>query len=126
VASTPSDTSRGPRTVLGLVTLAVVTSAAVWVWAFRGPAVTEGKVRSMLVSGELVGLPVEEAARRLGHRVGKVSDEDLVLLDFEHVPGWSAAGVMLTTRGGKVTSASWAPSVTSRTGDDPTTPSVVK
>lgn len=108
----------GPRTAITVLALAVITSAAVWVWVLRGgPALTPERVQAMIASRELVGLPVAEAARRLGHRADE-SDGDTVMLDFDHVPNWKGGSVMLLVENGTVTQATWGPSVTGRSGDD--------
>lgn len=102
----------GPaRTIIGLVVLAIVAGAGAWVWYSRfARPVSEDQVQAMITRRELVGLPVQEAARRLGHRAPPTED-GLVLLDFEHVRGWRAGSVMLDVEKGRVVVASWAPSV---------------
>jgi hypothetical protein len=115
----------GARAVVGVIVLALVASAAVYVWVFRGPSITVEQVQEMIRTRELVGLPIEEAARRLGHRADE-SDGDTVLLDFDNVRGWTGGSVLLEVEDGKVTMATWGPSVTGRSGEITSFPPITK
>lgn len=111
----------GARAAFGVIALALVAAAAAYVWLFRGPSITVEQVQEMIRTRELVGLPVAEAAARLGHRVREPYD-DAVLLDFENVRGWNGGSVLLSVDDGKVTMANWGPSLNARPGESPAYP----
>jgi hypothetical protein len=93
--------------VAALAVLGVVAVALVML--MRSPmTISEDEVRQMLATGELVGLPVEEATRRLEHRPPDPPVMDgTIVLEFQHVRGWRASSVELHVRGGRVEVAQW-------------------
>jgi hypothetical protein len=93
--------------LVALLILAAV--AVVFVLMMRSPlTITEDDVRRMVNTGELVGLPVEDAASRLQHRPPQPPvTEGIVVFDFSHVRGWRAAGVEVEISGGRITEARW-------------------
>lgn len=91
------------------VLLVVAGITLVLVLIMRSPAaISENDVRNMLASGELIGLPVEEATRRLQHAPPTPPTVDgTLILDFQHVRGWRAAAVELDVQAGRVVDARW-------------------
>jgi len=111
VAAKRSDKA-GRRLVAPIVLLVVVAVAAV-VWILRmGSAITEEEARAIVDSGELIGLTVPEALTRLQHKPLDSVDE-IVVLDFTHIPGWSYGSLALDVENGRVTSAQWVARSTS-------------
>lgn len=110
MARTNQKSSSGTAFAARLAVLLVLAAGAlVLVLLMRSPtSIHEDEVRRMLASGELVGLPVEEATQRLQHRPPDPPVMDgTVVLDFQHVRGWRAASVELDVRGGRVVLAQW-------------------
>lgn len=90
--------------------LIIGIGALVAVLIMRSPmTIHEDEVRAMITSGELIGLPIEEAASRLQHRPPQPPVLDgIIVLDFAHVRGWRASAVELELQGGRVIAARWS------------------
>src|SRR5215467_2706549 len=102
--------SRGAGSKGLMVRLAVLLvggGAAVWFVAVKRPRhINEEKVRAMLASGELVGLPMGKAAARLQHRANYI-EEGTVTFDFAQMDGWTAGPLVIDVKDGLVTKAYW-------------------
>jgi hypothetical protein len=96
------------RAVARLLSIVIVGFlAAGAVYMFRSPlSISESEVKELVRSHELVGLPLEEAGKRLQHHVPPTQD-GLVVLDFKQVKGWKAGPLTLDVRDGKVAAATW-------------------
>jgi hypothetical protein len=108
--ATRKNSSKGTAFAVRLAALVVLGAAAVvLVFMMRSPlTIDEDDVRQILNSGELVGMPVEEAASRLQHRPPQPAVTDgMVVFDFQHIRGWRASAVELEVRGGEVVAARW-------------------
>jgi len=99
------------RAAVRLVSIIVVgLLAAGAAYMLRSPlAVSEREARDLVAKHQLIGLPLEEAGKRLQHRVPPTQD-GLVVLDFKQVKGWKAGPLTLDIREGKVTAATWGDS----------------
>ncbi|MBX3378243.1 MAG: hypothetical protein KF678_14710 [Phycisphaeraceae bacterium] len=69
-------------------------------------AISEQEVGKMLREGSLVGLSLEDAAKKLQHASPGTVD-GVVVFDFDHVKGWGARKVRVDVMGGRVTAAGW-------------------
>jgi hypothetical protein len=96
------------KAVARLVSIvAVGLLAAAALYFFRSPlTISEREARELVKSRALVGLPLEEAGKRLQHRVPGTRD-GLVVLEFRQVKGWKAGPLTLDVRDGNVTAATW-------------------
>ncbi len=98
------------RRYVAPIALLVVVAIAAAVWIGRmGSSITEEEVRAIVESGELIGLSVPEALERLEHKPMDSMDE-IVVLDFTHIPGWAYGSLALDVENGRVTSAEWVAS----------------
>jgi hypothetical protein len=91
---------------LAAIVIIGLAGAAV-VYAVRSPlAISESEAREIVRTRELIGLPLEDAGKRLQHRVPQTKD-GVVVLDFKQVKAWRAGPLTLDVRDGRVTAATW-------------------
>ena len=89
------------------IRIAVVAIVAIGLAAYyrlHRKSITEGEVRQIIESHELIGMPLSKAAARLEHRPPS-NPSELVVLDFDQVPGWGAGSVVLEVKDGDVRGA---------------------
>ena len=100
-----------------LAVLLAIGGAVVLVVAITRPRhISEDKVRAMLASGELVGLPMGKAAERLQHRANYI-EEGTVSFDFAQIDGWTAGPLVIEVTDGMVTRAYWHNDVSGKPGE---------
>jgi hypothetical protein len=105
------------RFIVRLAVLLLVGGAAVWYVAVKRPRhISEDKVRAMLASGELVGLPMGKAAERLQHAANYI-EEGTVTFDFAQIDGWTAGPLVIEVKDGMVTRAYWHNDVSGKPGE---------
>src|SRR5262249_4749271 len=106
-----SMSNRGAVSRAFLIRFAIIlllgAGAVAFVLSRRPMQIAEEKVRSMIASGELVGLPVGRAVERLQHKAD-YQENGTVTLDFEQVPEWTLGPVVLDVKDGTVTGATFA------------------
>jgi hypothetical protein len=91
--------------LISIVAVGLLAAGAVYM--FRSPlSISEREARDLVKSHELIGLPLEDAGKRLQHRVPDTQD-GLVILEFRQVKGWKAGPLTLDVRNGKVAAATW-------------------
>jgi hypothetical protein len=99
---------RAASRLIAIVIVGLLAAGAAYM--FRSPlSISEREARDLVAKHQLIGLPLEQAGKRLQHRVPPTQD-GLVVLDFKQVKGWKAGPLTLDIRDGKVTSATWGDS----------------
>ena len=100
-----------------LIVVALGGAAVAYVRTRGSPlTITEPRVAAMLARGELVGLTVPQAAKKLQHEP-PANCTNNAAFGFEQVEGWTAGQVILEVDGGVVTKAYWAKDAPKHTED---------
>jgi hypothetical protein len=92
--------------LMRLMVIAAIGAAAIVVALALKPSVSEGEVRRMVREGELIGLTLKDAAKKLRSEAPATTD-GAVEFEFDQVKGWTAGHLLLDVVDGRVRAATW-------------------
>jgi hypothetical protein len=93
--------------LIRIIAIAILGGAAIVIVSnLKSPlTISESEVRQMVQKHELIGLTLDQAAKKLQHSSPGTTD-GTVMFDFDQVKGWRAGSLAVDVVNGKVTAAS--------------------